>query len=146
MKMSVSGLPQPVCVALAIAMIAALPLRAQTRDEDRAACLSSDSDTSIAGCTADIKSGAETTSDGLALAYYNRGLSYAHKHDYEAAIADYTKAIELKGGDSKFHDARGEAYYNLGDFSDAKTEFSAALKIDPDDEVAKEDLAQANAP
>jgi tetratricopeptide (TPR) repeat protein len=144
--MNVSALLRQVSIALASIAFVALPLRAQTRDDNRAACLSTDSDISIAACTADINSGEETKPADLALAYYNRGLSYAHKRDYEKAISDYTKAIELNGNDSNFHDARGEAYYNSGDLHAAVGDFSAALTINPNDDVAKNDLADANRP
>lgn len=130
----------PIAVAFAALALAASPLRAQTRDDNRAACLSDDSDVSIAACTADINSGEETAPADLALAYYNRGLSYAHKHDFQTAIADYNKAIELNGSDSNFHDGLGEAYYNTGNRDAATSEFQAALKINPNDDVAESDL------
>jgi tetratricopeptide (TPR) repeat protein len=133
-----------VAFALSTLSLSALPALAQTRDENRRACLSDDNDVSIAGCTADINSGEETIPADLARAYYNRGLSYAHKHEYDAAIVDYTKAIALNGNDSTYHVARGEAYYNSGDLGSAMVEFDAALKIDPNDAAAKKDMEQAN--
>jgi Flp pilus assembly protein TadD len=143
-KMNASKSLRPICLALA-SLVFTTPLQAQSRADNRAACLSDDSDTSIAACTADINSGQETAPHDLALAYYNRGLSHAHKGDYALAISDYKEAIGLDGNDANFHDASGEAYYNSGDRAAARIEFGAALKIDPDDDVAREDLAHANA-
>ena len=43
----------------------------------------------------------------LAKAYYNRGNAYSKKGEYERAIDDYAKAIQLKPNDAN-------VYYNRG--------------------------------
>ena len=50
------------------------------------------SDLAIGGCTALIQSGS-LTDENLAIAFYNRGLAYYHKGEYDRAIADYNQAI-----------------------------------------------------
>lgn len=139
MGMGISRLLWP--LALGLLMLA--PAQAQTRDANRAACLSSDNDTSIAGCTADINSGEETTPEDLALAYYNRCIGYTHKSEYDAAISDCTRAIALNPNKASFHVGLGEAYYNSHNVAAAVDEFHAALRIDPGNEDAQEDLADA---
>jgi tetratricopeptide (TPR) repeat protein len=125
----------------AILLITALPLRAQTQDENRAACQSTDPDTSIAGCSADIASGQEATPGDLAIAYYNRGNAYKLKLDYESAIADYSKAISLNPNDTNYYDERGVAYQRLNRTNEAIADYRAVLNIDPNDEMAQNNLA-----
>ncbi|HEY3888817.1 MAG TPA: hypothetical protein VGL73_09605, partial [Caulobacteraceae bacterium] len=57
-------------IGLILAFIA-LPAWAQTRDESMAQCVGADPDAAVAGCTALIQSGQETTTP-LAVAYNNR--------------------------------------------------------------------------
>src|SRR5258708_31589841 len=52
------------------------------------------SDEAIEACTEIIQSGRETKQN-LAVAYIGRGTAYGDKGDYDRAIADFTKAIEL---------------------------------------------------
>ena len=59
------------------------------------------------------------------------GESYIIDHDYDRAIADYTKAIEI---DPKFADAyynRGLAYCYKQDYDRAITDYTKAIEIDP---------------
>ena len=46
-------------------------------------------------------------------AYFNRGVAYEKKGDYDRAVADYTKAIELNEKDSL-------TYANCSSHSDAE--------------------------
>jgi Flp pilus assembly protein TadD len=43
-------------------------------------------------------------------AYNDRGVTYEVKRDYDLAIADYTKAIELDPNRALFVNNRGRAY------------------------------------
>jgi len=70
-------------------------------------------------------------SDG-AIAYYNRGFSYANLENYKAAIYDYSRAI---GIDPDYADAyynRGNAYANLENYEDAIADYTRAIRIKPD--------------
>jgi len=58
--------------------------------------------------------------------YHNRGVSYYKKKDYDKAIADYSKAVDLN---PQF----AEAYYNRGVAYSVKKKFDAC----------KEDLDKA---
>jgi tetratricopeptide (TPR) repeat protein len=68
-------------------------------------------------------------------AYYNRGVVYYHKGDYEPAIADLTRAIEFDPDDTDAYIWRGAAYYAKGDYGSAITDFTKAIEFDPDDAV-----------
>jgi tetratricopeptide (TPR) repeat protein len=68
-----------------------------------------------------------------ALAFYNSGLAWYDKKDYDKAITDYTKAIEI---DSKYADAyyyRGAAWHDKGNLDKAITDYTKAIAINPKD-------------
>ena len=63
--------------------------------------------------------------------FYNRGLSKSQRKNFQKAIEDYTKAIEL---DANFIDAylkRCEMRYKLGDNKGVLEDCSQVLRIDP---------------
>jgi len=62
--------------------------------------------------------------------YYNRGLLYAQTNRMQEAIADFTKAIELKQY-PKAYVARANAYYTLHDYPQAIADAEMVLKNDP---------------
>jgi tetratricopeptide (TPR) repeat protein len=62
----------------------------------------------------------------LAIAYHRRGTAYASKKEYDQAIADYTKALEI---DPKYISAlndRGLAYTSKGDYERAIADVTRA--------------------
>jgi tetratricopeptide (TPR) repeat protein len=65
------------------------------------------------------------------LKYYNRGLVYANKQQYDQAITVYTKAIEIKPGLDKAYAMRGLAYFVKGEFDQAIWNFYEILEINP---------------
>jgi len=50
---------------------------------------------------------------------FGRGLSYAKKGEYDRAIADYPKAIEMNPRDTLAYNNRGIAYYYKGEYNKA---------------------------
>jgi tetratricopeptide (TPR) repeat protein len=67
----------------------------------------------------------------IPIAYLSRGTEYADLGQWDAAIADYTMAIEI---DPKFANAysnRGVAFGNLGQWDKAIADYTLAIKIDP---------------
>jgi tetratricopeptide (TPR) repeat protein len=63
----------------------------------------------------------------LAATYSNRGIISARKGDFEQALADHNKALELKPGLSQAHINRGNTYYHLGQFEAAIRDYKTAL-------------------
>ena len=61
----------------------------------------------------------EAETDDYTLAYYNRGLAKHNLKDYNGAIADYTKAIELDPNNSLAYTNRGISKDILGDLNGA---------------------------
>jgi len=63
--------------------------------------------------------------------YYNRGLVYQGKGQYDKAISDYNKAIAINPRDPEAYNNRGVAYKNKGKYSKAISDYNKAIKINP---------------
>lgn len=69
---------------------------------------------------------------GNYLAYNNRGTCYSQdKKRYDLAIADYTKAIEIKPDYAEALSNRGNAFKNKGEYDIAIFDFNRAVEINP---------------
>jgi len=69
--------------------------------------------------------------------YFIGGLIYSALEDYERAIADYDRAIELNPEDAAAHYNRGNAYADLEDYERAIADYDRAIELNPE-------LAQAH--
>ena len=69
----------------------------------------------------------------FAEAYNDRGFSYYLKGDFERAISDFTRAIELRPNYPKAYNSRGVAYMQ-GGYGAAKSvpDFDRAIELKPD--------------
>ncbi len=54
-----------------------------------------------------------------ALAYANRGIAYGKKGQYDQAISDYNKALEINPRDALAYNNRGLAYLRNGQYDKA---------------------------
>ena len=67
--------------------------------------------------------------------YYNRGLAYAKKGQYDQAISDYTRALEINPRDAGAYKNRGAAYYFKREYekswNDVKKAQSLGYQIHP---------------
>ena len=70
------------------------------------------------------------------------GNAYFGKKDYDHAIADYDKAIQINSNSTGFYRRRGVAYMEKGDFAQARRDIEKALQIDPNNQTAKDNLAE----
>jgi tetratricopeptide (TPR) repeat protein len=95
---------------LALTLIS-VPAWAQTIGENRSHCDSRDPDISIAGCTALIQSGQETSPGNQSVAYYNRGSAYYFKGLLDQSLADFNKAVTLSSSDPNIYLGRGTVYF-----------------------------------
>ena len=70
-------------------------------------------------------------------AYYNRGIIYDDRKDYQKSIADYDKYISLNTNNIAFlsdgYQNRGIAYYNIGNYDRAVKDLTSAIELDPKD-------------
>ena len=80
-----------------------------------------------------LAAGCATMQTGLndAVAYNNRGIAYARKGQYDQAISDYTKALEINPRYAKAHYSRGIAYARKGQHDQAISDYTKALEISP---------------
>lgn len=69
-------------------------------------------------------------------AYNNRGCEYDDKGDYSKAIADYTKAIQLKPDYAEAYNNRGNSYSDIEEIDKAIEDYSKAIEVNPDYYVA----------
>ena len=67
----------------------------------------------------------------VAQAYYNRGVAYGQRDDYECAIADYTHAIQLKLDFVEAYNNRGIAYEQSDDYERAIADYTHAIQLNP---------------
>ncbi|MFA6281336.1 MAG: tetratricopeptide repeat protein [Candidatus Omnitrophota bacterium] len=63
------------------------------------------------------------------LIYNNRGAAYSAKGNYNQAIADYSKTIELNPNFFEAYDNRGIVYIHNGNYSQAILDFTKAIEI-----------------
>ena len=76
-------------------------------------------------------------------AYFVRGVTYARKGQYDKAIADFTKAIELNPRHAEAYINRGLAYKNTGQYDQAISDCTKAIEINPRDAEAYNNRAIA---
>ncbi len=62
-------------------------------------------------------------------AYYNRGCCHFDIKDYEAAIADFSQAIQIDPNQVIAYTARGNAHLALGNTTKAELDFQKAMGI-----------------
>ena len=98
-----------------------------------------DPDRRIRGCTQIIER-EDASPIYIAGAYEARGLAYHKMRDYDRAIADFDKAIELNPDKVGFHISKGISYIEKRDRERAIAAFRKALEIDPSNELAKKGL------
>lgn len=64
--------------------------------------------------------------------YNKRGIDFGEKDEYDLAIKDFTKTIELKSDFAAAYSNRGTAYLNKGNFNLALKDFDKAVQLAPD--------------
>lgn len=81
--------------------------------------------------------------DSLALAHNNRGVAYSELGDFDRAIADYERALQLRPGDPKSvrnlriaHTRRGLAAARVGELDRALADLTRAIELEPEHPTA----------
>ncbi len=64
-------------------------------------------------------------------AYYDRGISYLDKQEWDNAITDFGEAIRLNPKNARAYQGRGAAYFGKGDFDNSIEDFSRAIRLNP---------------
>jgi tetratricopeptide (TPR) repeat protein len=65
-------------------------------------------------------------------AYFNRGLEYYNNGDFDQAISEYNKVIQLVPNNSNPYYNRGLAYAGKGDLDPAISDYDKAIQLNPD--------------
>jgi len=68
--------------------------------------------------------------------YINRENTYFKKDQYDQAIIDYTKALEIVPGVAEVYFSRGCVYHKQGQYDHAIADYTKALEINPGDALA----------
>ena len=72
-----------------------------------------------------------------------RGLLYYQRGQYEEALGDFSRALELGASDPRIHPARGRAYLRLGRLDEAISDLSRAIEAGGEDSGLYLSRAQA---
>ncbi len=108
-----------------------VPLAAQdTQKNDEQKCVDLSGDEAIAACTRAIDSHS-LPQKNLANSYYNRGVEYRKKNEFDMAISDYNEAIQLDPSLVKAYNNRAGCWYNKGEYDRALPDYEKALQLDP---------------
>ncbi|XP_027050650.1 tetratricopeptide repeat protein 32-like [Pocillopora damicornis] len=89
------------------------------------------------------KEQSESLNQLLSRAWNDRGHLKYLKVDFDAAIYDYTQAIELDKNFAVPYYNRGQIHYRMGRYEEAVKDLRQALRIDPNFEDARQNLEQA---
>jgi tetratricopeptide (TPR) repeat protein len=126
-----------VWAAVAGALLASGPAQAQL-SPDWNRCVNRDGrstpDSVFTACSNVISLGKDAKN--LAIAYGKRGNAHHDKGEYDRAIADYTRAVELNANDAVVYNNRGIAYRAKGDNDSAIADYTRVTEINPRDAVA----------
>lgn len=91
------------------------------------ACENKSGDEAIVGCSELI---GQNPNNGAA--FFNRGIEYAKKRDYDRAIADFSRAITIRPGDARAYNSRASSFYRgKDDFHHAIADYTKAVDLDP---------------
>jgi len=76
-------------------------------------------------------SGAIENFDGAAKPFNNRGLTYFRTNQYDKALSDMTRTIQLNDDYPDIHYNRGVVYFSLKKYDKALNDYNIALQKDP---------------
>jgi len=72
--------------------------------------------------------------------YSNRSAAYASKEDYQHALEDALKTVQLKPDWGKSYSRLGSAYYGLGNLEEAVAAYRKGLQVEPGNPQLQEGL------
>ena len=114
-----------VFIVLSTMLETAVSHQAAAQTEDAKICTEDTGDVAIAACTRVLKDDPNS-----AEAYYNRGVVWRHKGNYDNAIGDYSEAIKLNPSYVSAYNNRGFAWSNKGEYDRAIADFNEAIRLD----------------
>ena len=75
----------------------------------------------------------ELTRMSKAQCLLSRGCAWYHKREFDKAIAEYTRAIQLDPGRANGYSSRGRAWENKRQFDKALADYDQAIRLNPTD-------------
>jgi tetratricopeptide (TPR) repeat protein len=81
--------------------------------------------------SATVRRAAYVPKEQYARTYYNRGVAYLYKAQYELAIADFTNVLEINPASAQAYNNRGAAYTEKAEYEQAMSDLNKALKLNP---------------
>lgn len=73
----------------------------------------------------------ETTVDETAYVFYGKGAAAIKNEEFDEAISNFSKAIEIRQDYMAAYHGRGLAYHRKGDLDNAFTDYSHAIRLKP---------------
>jgi len=117
-------------LSFSAAILVVVSLAGPAPADDFSDCVGKSPDRSIRGCSNLLKQGWRR-SEFRGAVYLKRGGSYSRNGQYDRAIADFDKAINLGARLVPALTARGAAYLAKGQFDRAIADFDKAIKLNP---------------
>src|SRR5271166_5368995 len=90
----------------------------------------------LAGSAASVVWALYVTYNPDAAVFYDRGVTYSKRGEYDRAIADYDEAIRLNPNLALAFTNRGFAYYKKGEYDRAIADYNEAIRLNPNLAVA----------
>ena len=63
--------------------------------------------------------------------YFNQGIAYIDKAQYDLAISDFNKALDINPRDAEAYCNRGIAYREKGQYDQAISDYTKAIELNP---------------
>jgi tetratricopeptide (TPR) repeat protein len=119
------------------------PIQEQASKEVWDSCFNqSISDDARIGFCTQLIDGGSLSKEYLSAVYVSRGFSYNKKSLYDKAIADFSKAIEIKPDYTDAYLRRGGVYYKKGNLDEAIADYKEVVKLDPKNQWVLDILKQ----
>lgn len=100
----------------------------------------------IAACSGAMQAGPASDVPSL---FVQRAIAYKHKRDFEHALDDLTRALDMgihpDNLESATYMARAAAFIGKGDIIRARDDFMMAVRLDPNSALAQKGLDAINA-
>jgi len=113
-------------IKVLLTVLAVLLGSASALADMRSDCEKQDSQASIKACTELIRLNSNDAS-----AYYSRGMVYFETEEYDRAIADFSKTMEIDARHADALNQRGLAYRSRGELDRAIADYSRLIEIEP---------------
>jgi tetratricopeptide (TPR) repeat protein len=111
-------------------LLAVLTTGAQAgMSQDLTSCTAAKNRAAANACTRVLDSG-RLPREQMYIGYFNRGTAFRRAGDFDKAVSDFTKVLELKPGFARAYEARGMAEDDRGNRDKALADLNEAINLD----------------